>query len=142
MRGDVSVSKQTERNDLGVYPEPPGQLHLPLERETDKTVLDKAGLLQPSKASGPHRSTLQTALETHFGTPAAPKLNRPITGKGAERVFAENDADEVKAALERLVPLAEGSSQDKELAEGSKLYRRHCLHCHGISGDGRGPTGP
>src|SRR5262249_25285115 len=22
------------------------------------------------------------------------------------------------------------------------LYRRHCLHCHGLAGDGRGPTGP
>jgi mono/diheme cytochrome c family protein len=21
-------------------------------------------------------------------------------------------------------------------------YRRHCLHCHGLAGDGRGPTGP
>src|SRR5207244_5072418 len=28
------------------------------------------------------------------------------------------------------------------LAEGSQLYRRHCLHCHGLSGDGRGPTAP
>ena len=26
------------------------------------------------------------------------------------------------------------------LREGSKLYRVHCLHCHGLTGDGRGPT--
>ena len=27
------------------------------------------------------------------------------------------------------------------LVDGSKLYRRHCLQCHGLTGDGRGPTG-
>ena len=29
---------------------------------------------------------------------------------------------------------------DKKLAEGSALYRVHCLHCHGVNGDGRGVT--
>jgi mono/diheme cytochrome c family protein len=30
-----------------------------------------------------------------------------------------------------------------EYAEsGYALYRRHCLHCHGLSGDGNGPTAP
>ena len=28
------------------------------------------------------------------------------------------------------------------LKNGSKLYRRHCLHCHGVTGNGRGPTAP
>src|SRR5262249_13951986 len=28
------------------------------------------------------------------------------------------------------------------LYKGSDLYRRHCMHCHGVSGDGRGPTAP
>jgi mono/diheme cytochrome c family protein len=28
-----------------------------------------------------------------------------------------------------------------EIAEGGQaLYRRHCLHCHGVTGDGAGPT--
>src|SRR5947209_4416159 len=32
---------------------------------------------------------------------------------------------------------------DKEtLKKGSALYRHHCLYCHGLDGDGRGPTGP
>jgi hypothetical protein len=26
------------------------------------------------------------------------------------------------------------------LARGSSLYRLQCLHCHGLSGNGRGPT--
>jgi mono/diheme cytochrome c family protein len=29
----------------------------------------------------------------------------------------------------------------KTLQAGSVLYRRNCLHCHGLAGDGRGPTG-
>jgi len=28
------------------------------------------------------------------------------------------------------------------LGKGSVLYRRHCLHCHGVAGDGHGPTAP
>lgn len=29
-----------------------------------------------------------------------------------------------------------------KLQEGRKLYMRHCMHCHGVSGDGNGPTAP
>ncbi len=65
------------------------------------------------------REALQKTLEKHFGRPSAPKV----------------DLDD-KAALEQL------KLDDKTLAEGSKLYRRHCLHCHGLTGDGRGPTAP
>lgn len=42
------------------------------------------------------------------------------------------------------VPLAE--EQPEPLARGEvsgyELYREHCLHCHGASGDGDGPTAP
>src|SRR5262249_42608923 len=26
------------------------------------------------------------------------------------------------------------------LRDGGGLYRQHCMHCHGLTGDGRGPT--
>ncbi|MES2789166.1 MAG: cytochrome c [Planctomycetota bacterium] len=29
-----------------------------------------------------------------------------------------------------------------QLVEGRNLYMKHCLHCHGVSGDGNGPTAP
>jgi mono/diheme cytochrome c family protein len=38
---------------------------------------------------------------------------------------------------------AEERSKDERrgtLAQGHQLYQRHCVHCHGMSGDGRGPT--
>ncbi len=61
------------------------------------------------------RPALDAALKDLFGTPAKPKV-------------ALDDPDP---------KLAEAT-----LAKGSSLYRRHCLHCHGLTGDGRGPTGP
>jgi mono/diheme cytochrome c family protein len=56
-------------------------------------------------------------LVKHFGTPADPKV------VGAEE------------AMVRALQIDSGT-----LREGSKLYRVHCLHCHGLTGDGRGPT--
>ncbi|MBX9624202.1 MAG: c-type cytochrome, partial [Gemmataceae bacterium] len=58
---------------------------------------------------------LDRFLGEAFGTPAAPT------------VAADGAADL-------------GLTPDR-LAEGGRLYRRHCLQCHGLSGDGRGPTG-
>jgi mono/diheme cytochrome c family protein len=71
----------------------------------------------PSKLTADQRRAFQKMLDDRFGTPAKP------TVKGID--------DEAKAAL-RL--------DDKTLAHGSQLYRRHCLHCHGLTGDGHGPT--
>ncbi len=62
-------------------------------------------------------------------------------------VFGTPDAPNVPAALKELVSVDRinmaagvvGSYQDGQ-AHG--LYRQHCAHCHGISGDGKGPTAP
>lgn len=58
------------------------------------------------------RQAIAQALEKHFGTPEQPRL------EGTKLVTQER------------------------LVEGSKLFRVHCLHCHGVSGDGAGPTAP
>jgi mono/diheme cytochrome c family protein len=34
------------------------------------------------------------------------------------------------------------TNSDVVVEGGYALYRRHCLHCHGVAGDGDGPTGP
>ena len=67
------------------------------------------------------RAKLKAALDKMFGTPAHPKVE------------AEGLDPDVIEKL-RLQPAF--------LAEGSKLYRQHCLHCHGVTGDGNGPTAP
>jgi mono/diheme cytochrome c family protein len=46
-----------------------------------------------------------------------------------------DSSDEIVDALK----LKDDSGKDR-LAPGSRLFRRHCLHCHGLTGDGHGPT--
>lgn len=65
------------------------------------------------------REQLNRGLRLLFGTPARPKVE----------------------GLEPAVIKALRVDEDT-LASGSRLYRRHCLHCHGLSGNGQGPTGP
>ena len=39
-------------------------------------------------------------------------------------------------------PLAilDQTGEKKHISGGYSLYRKHCLHCHGVTGDGAGPT--
>jgi mono/diheme cytochrome c family protein len=82
-------------------------------------------LVYPANLKSDQRQQLDQALVTVFGTPAHPTVKG--TGESAE----------ILQELSKSLKL-----DDATLAEGSKLYRRHCLHCHGLSGDGRGPTAP
>ncbi len=40
----------------------------------------------------------------------------------------------------RQVQLTKASGEKVASEGGYSLYRKHCLHCHGVSGDGEGPT--
>jgi mono/diheme cytochrome c family protein len=81
----------------------------------DKTIRD------PMNISAADRKELEKALDDQFGTPAKPTLN----AKAA-------DIDDETVKLLKL--------DDETLKEGSRNYRIHCMHCHGVPGDGRGPT--
>ena len=75
-------------------------------------------LVDPTTVSDKQRSIMKALLDTWFGTPRNPKVDPP--------------AD---------VTLPESLKLDtKTLSRGSALYRVHCLHCHGVSGDGHGVT--
>jgi mono/diheme cytochrome c family protein len=65
------------------------------------------------------RRQIQDLMRANFGTPAAPAL-------------APEHPDVAQTA----------GVQTRRLAQGAKLYRLHCMHCHGLSGDGLGPTAP
>jgi hypothetical protein len=87
--------------------------------------------LDPAKLKPAERRDLDRALRDIFGTPAAPKVEL-------------KDADEdIKGIIKELkldgTTLEDGKTT---LEHGSIVYRRHCMHCHGVTGDGRGPTGP
>jgi mono/diheme cytochrome c family protein len=86
-----------------------------LTPEQSKTILFPANL-----ASG-LRQKLDATLEQMFGTPRSPKV-------------AGFDGDEKVRTACKL--------EEPTLAHGSQLYRIHCLHCHGLTGNGRGPTSP
>ena len=69
-----------------------------------------------------HQQAIADILDAMFGTPDAP-FALPATGL---------DLRELK--------MAAGPVWSEETGGKHGLYRRHCAHCHGISGDGRGPT--
>jgi mono/diheme cytochrome c family protein len=120
----------TQLGDLGedVYdPDRPGVL--PLLKAQDVTLPDNplstkgAALFNTAKLRDPmlvpadKREELNQTLVKLFGTPAEPTVGGI-------------DAN-IKATLKL---------DDATLKEGSRLYRIHCVHCHGVPGDGRGPT--
>jgi len=116
-RGDPLVVSipQTQPTAL----DPPGELdELPLLIKENKGTV-----LMPGELDGQSRSELNKALINVFGTPAHPKVD----GK-----FAESGEDIGEDSELKLDTTA--------LARGSTLYRQHCLHCHGLNGDGHGPT--
>jgi mono/diheme cytochrome c family protein len=87
-----------------------------------------AKVFDPANLNPGQKAELETALGKMFGKPAHPTVN---AGKLADEEAASN----FKTAV------ADLRLEDTSLTEGSRLFRRHCLHCHGLSGDGRGPTG-
>jgi mono/diheme cytochrome c family protein len=69
-----------------------------------------------------HQQAIADILDAMFGTPDEPF------------VLAETGLDL------RKLRMAAGPSWSDEQGAKHGLYRRHCAHCHGISGDGRGST--
>ncbi len=69
-----------------------------------------------------HDRAIVNVLHTMFGTPDAPAA---WGGSG------------VSGLDERKLRLAAGPADDPQ---GRGLYRKHCVHCHGVTGDGNGPT--
>ncbi len=69
------------------------------------------------------------AVTELFGTPDQPKLPEVMTKEDA------NESLKTLVSINRL-QAASGPSD----AAGRGLYRKHCADCHGVSGNGRGPT--
>ena len=86
-------------------------------------------LLEPGKLKPEDRQQIKATLDTIFGTPRHPLVDLKAAA-GAE------DAAELQQLQKNL------KLDETTLARGSVLYREHCLHCHGVMGNGRGPTAP
>ena len=86
----------------------------------------------PKSVDAGLRAKLREALEAIFATPYAPQVG---AAKGEDEALATQ--------LTTLrIRDAGDAAPFHTLATGSKVYRFHCVHCHGLPGDGRGPTGP
>lgn len=116
-RPDLIVDEAPKQNQERLHG--PGQM--------DKSIARLGELggktLDPKLLPAILREELDQALGKYFGTPGAPRVGQSGQKEIASLVKAMN---------------LEGAA----LREGSLLYRRNCLHCHGLSGDGRGTTGP
>lgn len=94
---------------------PPTGLHSP--GQLPESIFQLAGrgnLVLPAKLAVTERNAIQAALQSIFGTPASPLVcvtNAEIHGLSPEK-----------------------------LAAGSRVYKLQCVQCHGMTGDGRGPT--
>jgi mono/diheme cytochrome c family protein len=75
------------------------------------------GLRDPGKLSDGERRKLEQVLGSLFGTPSEPHV-LGISKEASDTLKLDGTA----------------------LTNGSRLYRLHCLQCHGVTGDGRGPT--
>jgi len=69
-----------------------------------------------------YQQEIQNVLGGMFGSPDAPYV-LPETGLDQARL-----------------QVAAGPAWSDQAGTNHGLYRRHCVHCHGINGDGRGPT--
>jgi mono/diheme cytochrome c family protein len=125
--GDLKYPPRADRIVVDKPTEQPTTTDLP--GKLDQAVArigvpaDKGGVggeaYDPDKVDVKHRTALQTQLDKVFGKPSAPRVN------------SEDEELVAKLKLDR-----------NTLRQGSVHFRRHCLHCHGLTGDGRGPTGP
>jgi mono/diheme cytochrome c family protein len=104
----------------------PGELPLMLSMLNER---DRQGVVDPDNLTGAQRSKLEELLDGVFGTPVNPRVN----AKGVKGI-EEDTQGAVDTARQQL------ALDDETLARGSSLYRVHCLHCHGLTGNGRGPT--
>ncbi|HEV3145826.1 MAG TPA: cytochrome c [Gemmataceae bacterium] len=123
--------------------DPPGMLPLETLDHLDSTLfgpdqkllLPKKGgaILDPRILPSDTRRELALALRDLAGRPAHPKID--ISG---DKFFWEDKGarSQIDLVLEKELKL-----DSKTLEQGSALYRTNCLHCHGLAGDGRGPTG-
>jgi mono/diheme cytochrome c family protein len=95
---------------------------------TGKLTFHPESLTRGSQLPLETRFKVSDALHSLFGRPGRPIVNQDILRK-------------VKMGDQEVNLIEAMDLEEPVLAEGSKLYRRYCLHCHGLTGDGNGPTG-
>lgn len=116
----LAFPSRTDRLVLKSPEKPPPAPPSPGKLEAELANLDVYGgrTAEPSNIPEPDRAALDQVLRDIFGTPA-------------ESFVAAND-EKGRVIVDKL------GLSGEALSEGGKLFRKHCVGCHGISGDGRG----
>lgn len=111
--------------------------------ETAPKNFDKPGEFPPQKVSD-FRELAPEMPEKDLKNILDPNAIKPETRKTLESLLEETFGTPLNPKVARLDPLDQETLKldSKTLAEGSHYYRLHCLHCHGVAGNGRGPTAP
>jgi mono/diheme cytochrome c family protein len=126
LRTDALVTVQATVAPSGLGSLGPEGWHA-LELQFTNPEMGKGKMVNPADVPVDIRVNLEKLLEEHFGTPANPIV------KDVERI--ENDEGPDEGHTGQVLKL-----DDKTLRQGSRLYRQQCVLCHGITGNGRGPT--
>jgi mono/diheme cytochrome c family protein len=90
-------------------------------------------------AAGAETAAEPTDGEAEAAPAKAPEVYRVASYDKVSQNLTVVDVDGAPAQLN----VAEGDTVQifgSELQRGRNLYLRHCMHCHGVSGDGAGPT--
>lgn len=91
---------------------------------------ERINLAEGEKISEENLQLIGSLLTSMFGTPDHPKF--PF-------LLGEDDPAHEIISLENLQRAA-GPVSTSDKGETTGLFRKHCAHCHGITGDGSGPT--
>ena len=111
----------------------------PTARFTQNKVAARVGELNGGIDEGLSRNLYQQVsdiMAAIFGTPDEPQF----VANGMEDGFIEPKNLVMAAGPVNSGRLAGEIDSDPHLGRGMGLYRQHCVHCHGITGDGKGPT--
>ena len=106
---------------------------------TQNKVASRVKELQGGVDEGLSRGLYQqitNIMGAMFGTPDAPTL---MAG-GLEEELVDLDNLTRSGGAVAASRLSGEVDADPHLDKGEGLYRQHCVHCHGINGDGKGPT--
>jgi mono/diheme cytochrome c family protein len=90
---------------------------------------ERNNLQEGEHYSDSYKSEIANLLTATFGTPNEPRF---------PQLFGD-DPDGAIVSIDKL-KMAAGPVKSGRRGEPAGLYREHCVHCHGISGDGAGPT--
>ena len=76
-------------------------------------------------------------LAAVFGTPDDPVL---VAGGIEQGFVSETNLKRAAGPVTNKRLAGQVDEEDPHEIRGAGLYRQHCVHCHGVNGDGKGPT--